>query len=106
MSVTFLKVKIASLASEACIIRREENKLKRRNRNKYRPLWMQLNGHRRFVVRIEARHSQLAYGFLRGRAYRAMERKTYDKVDAAKIADMVMRFGKVSKKDAQEKIDL
>lgn len=57
------------------------------------PMWASLNGHRRGVVRREARHSLLAYGFLRGRAYRAVENKCHEGPDWSKVEDIAVRFG-------------
>jgi hypothetical protein len=118
----FLKVKIMSLAAEARIIRHEERRAwdnhaaRKRLRSSNAPcrhkvgdriLYLELKAHRRGVVRDEARASLLAYGFLRGRAYRQLERKTHDEWDVVgaktrweKVAGMVTRFGKVPKDDA------
>lgn len=85
MSVVFLKVKVKSLAAEARIIRREE----RRNPE----LRGDLAAHRREVVRKEARHSLLAYGYLRGRSYRAMERTTHAEPSWAEVERMIRRYG-------------
>jgi hypothetical protein len=66
----YLKMKIMSLAAEARIIRTEEKKWPGEHavRNG-------LHQHRIRDVRSEARHALLAYGFLRGRDYRRLERK-------------------------------
>ena len=63
--LTFLKVKIKSLAEEAKIIKLEE----KRNKLAREELYL----HRIQVVRTEARATLLAYGFLRGRKYRELE---------------------------------
>ncbi len=80
-----LKVKIKSLAAEAKIIRREAGKNRR--------FKGELHNHRRMVVRPEARHTQLAYGFLRGRDYHQMERKAMKAPDFERIEVMVKRYG-------------
>lgn len=67
-----LKVKIKSLAAEAAIIRLEERRALGR-KNRIDGLYFSLNRHRRFLLRYEARSSQLAYAFLRGRPYRTTE---------------------------------
>ena len=64
MSV-FLKIKIKNLAAEAKIIRQEERK--------NGPYKAELADHRRGIVRRVARDTQVAYGFLRGRAYKEIE---------------------------------
>jgi hypothetical protein len=98
--IRLLKVKIKSLAAEARIIRLEE---KRSNGRLRWELWQ----HRVEVVRKEARLSQLAYGFLRGKQYEQIERKVGPELpngriggggplstqDWAKIESMVERFG-------------
>jgi hypothetical protein len=120
MGTLFLKIKIMSLAAEASIIRREERKAydnhaarKRLRRSNARGrqhtvgdrvLFLELKRHRRHVVREEARASQLAYGFLRGRTYHQLERKAYLPPDWAKVESMVSRFGGVSKDDARNRL--
>ena len=83
---TFLKVKIKSLAEEARIIKLEEA------RNKF--LRASLYLHRIGIVRHEARHTLIAYGFLRGRTYKSIESKCQTKPDLAKIWKMVKRYGR------------
>ena len=87
MSTIFLKVKVKSLAEEARIIRREE----RRARDP--DLKLELATHRRNTVRREARHSLLALGYLRGRAYRAMERTCHQGPGWEEVERMVRRYG-------------
>jgi hypothetical protein len=62
-----LRVKIKSLAAEAKIIRREEDRAKSWHE------WLSLKEHRRTVVRSEARAAQLALAFLRGIPYEKVE---------------------------------
>ncbi len=85
MSVVFLKVKVKSLAAEVRIIRREE----RRNPE----LRGDLARHRRDVVRKEARHSLLAYGYLRGRKLSAMEPKAHTEPNWSEVERMIRRYG-------------
>lgn len=77
-----LKIKIKSLAEEARIIRSDERKhldASRADRKANRPFqknwdaWGRLNTHRIFDVRIEQRATLIAYGYLRGKAYRQIE---------------------------------
>ena len=70
----YVKVKILSLAAEAKIIRKQEAKARKYGQ---RSLRIGLADHRRGVVRHEARHAQLAYGFLRGLPYKKMEAKCH-----------------------------
>lgn len=87
MSEKFLKVKIKSLSAEAQIIRKEENKAKASFRwlkgvqgaeDEYQVtqnLYNSLRDHR-LGFRPDLRSTYLAYGFLRGRAYREVENST------------------------------
>lgn len=90
----YLKVKIKSLAEEAKIIRKEE-KGPHSDRDEYghsaRQMGLQL--HRTGVVRREARHALLAYGFLRGRRYRQMEAKCEFPPDWESVQRMVVKYG-------------
>jgi len=88
----YLKVKIKSLATEAKIIRQEERKARER---RDRTLRIGLAGHRRGIVRHEARHSLLAYGFLRGVPYDKMEAKCHgnDEPEFGKVYKLVQKFG-------------
>ena len=137
---TYLKVKIKTLAAEAQIIRREERRWERRiylgtkynskldrEEPRYKvvrnhPVRVGLVAHRKTVVRHEARLSQLAYAYLRGRdllatdeaAARSFKRSTRSNTglwrneefqqannhwallssgDLTKIRDMIERFG-------------
>lgn len=83
----YLKVKIKSLAAEAKIIRKETKRAKRASIKDGLAL------HRKGVVRFEARHTHLAYGFLRGREYRKMENKAHQTPDWAKVRRMIDRYG-------------
>lgn len=121
--IKMLKVKIKSLAAEIRIIRLEERKAKgrrlaKRKRNEKGekdPKYFEFRGrddslrsslmaHRKYDwersvgrcdLRHEARHSLLAYAFLRGRAYRSVEPKScrWHAPDWAKVLAMVNRFG-------------
>jgi hypothetical protein len=99
----FLKIKLQSLAAEARIIRRHESSVKRQARaalldastrnvemgDNQRPtlietearavhnyeLYDQLRLHRTGPLRYEARAAGLAYGLVRGRAYKQIEQK-------------------------------
>lgn len=83
----YLKVKIKSLAEEARIIRKETKNAKAHTIKNGLAL------HRRGIVRTEARHTQLAYGFLRGLEYRQMEQKAGERPDWDKVKRMVQKYG-------------
>jgi hypothetical protein len=87
----YIKVKILSLAAEAKIIRKQEQKARKHGN---RSLRVGLADHRRGIVRREARHAQLAYGFLRGRAYKQMEAKCHPGCgpDFAKVKSSIERY--------------
>jgi hypothetical protein len=101
---TYLQVKIASLAAEARIIRRKEYIAKDRarlcrsgmcpdNPEIYAHEAASLHQHRTFDVRRESRAAQLALGYLRGRAYRAMEAKCYEAPQWKRVAELVKKYG-------------
>lgn len=99
----YLKVKIASLAEEARIIRKKERvALKDARRFEatgdpegavHRHLFFGLRRHRTFDVRSEARHALLALAFLRGCPYRRVEQKAHVAPLSKSIARMLVKFG-------------
>jgi hypothetical protein len=103
MMKLFLKIKLKSLAAEARIIRKEEIKLRnraRQRRAKGKPVDVAatldaLHEHRIMAVRRESRLTHLAYGFLRGRSYTAMERKatTLKPSDWTRVKAMIQKYG-------------
>lgn len=109
----YLKVKIASLADEARIIRRYERralKSLRRTRNWPEALpwdkqktFFGLRQHRIWDVRREARSSCLAYGFLRGHTYRQLEAKCYTAPDWKRIEKLIERYGEGDKRDLAQR---
>lgn len=126
MSEKLLKVKIKSLAAESKIIRLEEERLKRKANNakedefetkqKFWSLFLRLNEHRTKDVRIETRHSLIAYAYIRKVSYMAVEggarwrREPFDKQapDWGRIRDLVMKYGSVPSwglsKDGKERV--
>lgn len=120
---TELKIKICTLAAEARIIRREENRWAKkitytvvnhktgetRTRTKLirkdHPVAVSLRDHRRGVVRREARSALLAYGFLRGRPYRAMEAKSYTKPEWKRVQLLAERFAGLDPRDVRQKFE-
>lgn len=111
-----LKCKIGALGAEAQIIRtyeRHEKNFSRRRRKKQKPNNLSLfklndmRKHRVHVVRVEARHALLAYGFLRGKTYRQLENGNTKTVPSYKgIARLARRFSedKIGKKDMRQKV--
>ncbi len=83
----YLKVKLKSLAEEARIIRKETK------RTKLRSIKDGLYLHRTGIVRNEARHTLLAYGFLRGRTYHKIENKAKIEPSWDKVRKMVTKYG-------------
>lgn len=75
-----MRVRVKELAKEATFIRHEENKIKSQGPLDLNPkgaeFW-KLRSHRTNEVRNAARAAQLAYGFLRGKPYKTLERKSY-----------------------------
>ena len=80
-----VRCNVKSLAAESRIIRHEE----RRAGLAY--LW-DLSSHRRGRLREESRYAQLALVFFRGRAYKAIERKSVIAVDAKRLTEKIRRY--------------
>ncbi|WP_293862443.1 hypothetical protein [uncultured Alsobacter sp.] len=104
----YLKVKIMSLAAEARIIRKLQNRraaylvAKHLAKGLDRE-WSGLHAHRRFDVRCETRSAHLAYGFLRGRPYRAMEAKCWQGPDWKRVQQLVEKFGEGDRRELVQK---
>lgn len=81
-----LRVKLKSLAAEAQIIRREESRTDG-------PMRLELRAHRRGIVRSEARHTHLAYGFIRGLLLEQIEAKSHTAPDWERVRKMIKRYG-------------
>lgn len=90
-----LKIKIVNLADEARTIRAEERKLKpHHDGSGYNRPYFGLHDHRVGIVRNAARANLLAYGFLRGRPYSALEGpNTRKPIDWKRVKRIVLRFG-------------
>ena len=98
--LSHLQVKVWNLAQEAHYIRSKEKKWKDRARAarakakdpKFSEdnFWSMRN--HRMELRVESRCSQLAYGFLRGKAYADMEFLAYSSPDWSRIENIVNRF--------------
>lgn len=81
-----LRVKLKSLAEEARIIRREELR-------SWGQLRTELHLHRVKEVRSEARHTHLAYGFIRGLPLDRIEAKSETPPNWERVRKMVKRYG-------------
>ena len=91
-----LKIKIKTLAAEARIIRCEERKLRGSDNELERS---DLCEHRRGIVRRVARENHLAYGFIRGRAYRRLEFQCRTEPNWNAVWTLVKRFGDFKETD-------
>lgn len=93
MSIVYLRVKIRSLAEEARIIRHEEKRFPKGQRNNQ--VYFGLHTHRTYDVRNETRAALLAYAFLRKRRYRQIEPtcKEFPYPVATRVAKLVCKYG-------------
>ncbi len=98
MSIRFLKVKVKSLASEARIIRHEERKTRG-------PIRSSLHEHRVGAVRREARHTLLAYGYLRARSYAQMERSPRTEPAWDSVERMIKKYGQLKQSIEEWKME-
>ena len=93
LNLVKLKIKVKHLATEPAIIRHEERKLKGIEK------W-DLQHHRKWNVRNEARATQLAIAFLKGKSYKKIEPKLRDKWAYAhdlvfvRVLKMAQKYGK------------
>lgn len=102
MRLDELRVKRLSLGAEARVIRVQEQRLLRRARrakSKGRDAaalygrFENLQWHRKFEVRSHARAAHLAYGFLRDKPYKVLERTARSWPSLETIAKNVKAFG-------------
>ncbi len=61
--------------------------------------------HRKYVVRHEARHSQLAYAFLRGKSYKMTEDKAVSYPNWDKIQELAQRFSEDDKRVVAQRFE-
>ena len=92
-----LKIKLKSLAAESVIIKQQERKHRGPNWG-----WKsnRLREHRIHVVRVEARCTHLAYGFLKGKALIEIEQTSKSEPDWNKVERMVRRYGSSTEQNA------
>lgn len=81
-----LRIKLKSLVAEVRIIQREEKRMPTLLR-------MEMQAHRKTVIRNVSRHTHLALGFLRGRSYEQLERIHHSEPEWKKVEDMLFRYG-------------
>jgi hypothetical protein len=81
-----LKVKVKSLAAEARIIKLAERRSWGRIRD-------ELRRHRALDVRDEARHTHIAYGFIRGRTLEQIEPGCQRAPDWKRVRAMTKKYG-------------
>jgi len=100
-----LKIKIKSLAEEARIIRFHENKLVTPDPaySNVHPVEIDsargyLRDHRVRVVRKESRSANIAYGYLRGKAYKQLESSCKEEPDIARVVTIINTFRYWSRK--------
>lgn len=86
-----LKILVRSLAAEAGSIRQQELRLPGPSEERSR-----FYRHRVVDVCRRARTSQLAYGFLRGRAYAALEAKCYESPNREAVWKTVRKFAEIA----------
>ena len=100
----YLKIKLKHLGAEGKINNEEQRKLKdawrmekwkakAAARAAYAATYNAVREHKLLVVRPEARATNLAYGFLRGRSYAALEERFYEIPDWDRVARIVIEFG-------------
>ena len=100
-----LKIKSKHLALEPQIIKHEERKLKkqiRSNKGDLQSLVRKLDNlvnHRKYIVRHEARATQLARAYIAGKTYTTIEQKRHDNSSfmmyiVPRVLAMVTKYGK------------
>ncbi len=90
--LVYLRVKLKSLTAEAKIIRREQRRLSRWKGDEADQTRNGLWYHRKYVVGVEARLTLIAYGYLRGKAYREIEQKAEKAIDWKRVEAMVKKY--------------
>lgn len=109
---SYLQVKLVNLADEARYIRQKERKWKEKaaaaRRREKDPRYAEANlfglkQHRKTVVRIAARHTNIAYGFLRGRTYHEIEQLAYVQPNWEEIERMVKDYGEGDERERMQR---
>lgn len=97
MRSPYLKVKIKTLMDEAHHIRKEMTKFMGCT-STYRKLHL----HRVTEVRKEARATLIAYGFLNGLPYSAIEHASYEEPNWSRVRKMIVKYGEAG--EAEERL--
>jgi hypothetical protein len=101
-----LKIKLKTLAYEAKEIRKFEKKLFKAGARLGRQdlVWKanSLHDHRQQVVRNAARSTHLAYGFIKGKPYEALEKDPHTQPNWKEVLRMICNYGPDIKKSALE----
>lgn len=84
-----LRIKLKSLVAEVRIIQQEEKRMPQLLR-------MEMQVHRKTVIREASRHAHLALGFLRGRSYGQLEAIHYSEPNWKKVEAMIYQYGGLS----------
>lgn len=113
-----LKIKSKHLASEAKIIRKEEqrlnniiiNSIKRGENNEkkiedLRRMQCSIADHRKSVVRDVRRSTHLAYNYLRGNSYKSVENTSRTNPNLKEIVRMVTKYSDNNKLEVTDKIN-
>ncbi len=87
-------MKIKSLAEEVRILRFEKKRIDKNC------VWY-LNLHKNTVIRPESRYSLLAYAYLRGMPYKAVEASCKESPKVSRIAKLAARFDGYESLDAR-----
>ena len=98
-----LKIKIVSLSAEARLIRKEERRWPGESEHR-----TTLYLHRTRDVRREGRSALIAYGFLRGRAYRQIEpsnRGDRPGPHWSRVVDLVAKYGERTRSTAEAEVN-
>lgn len=94
----YLKIKVTSLAAEARLIRAEERRWPGQS-----VVRTGLHQHRVLDVRRESRSACLAYGFLRGRAYRVLEATSFTEPDWKRVQTLVEKYAGGDPRDIRQR---
>jgi len=108
-----LKIKTQHLAAESRIIRTEERKLKRHaraqsnevRRAKAMGAFHRIQDHRKMHLRPHARSTHLAYGFLKGTPYKAIEGdRTRSEPNWPEIERMALKYSNEDSRKTKQRL--
>ena|SRR5260221_13365701 len=120
--LNYLKIKVVSLAAEARLIRKDEHKQLKwarfcknfstntnalKHSDYHYRVFFGLQQHRKLDVRSESRHSNIAYGFLKGRKYSQIEKVQHNKNTNPpswdRVWNLVRKFGEGSSDELRDR---